>query len=171
MMESLEGILKLADSELEAMNKYGKFKSREDVDTVYKLIDIAKDVYCIWMYEEDMEGGESFEGGGGSYARGGNQGGGSYARGGSYRSGGGRERYSRNMGGGREEEYAYARGRGRNARRDSMGRYSREGGNYRYSYGGDKEELMENLQAAMESAPDDQTRQSIQRMIQQMEQQ
>lgn len=165
MMESLEGILKLADNELEAMNKYGKFKSREDVDTVYKLIDIAKDVYCIWQYEEEMEGeeGESFEGG--SYARGGNQGG-SY-RGGSYRSGGGR--YSRNMGG---EDYAYARGRGRNAKRDSMGRYSRErGGSYRYSYGGDKEELMENLQAAMESAPDDQTRQSIQRMIQQMEQQ
>lgn len=36
---------------------------------------------------------------------------------------------------GRRSDYSYARGRGRNAKRDSMGRYSREGG---YSYADDE---------------------------------
>lgn len=36
---------------------------------------------------------------------------------------------------GRRGDYSYARGRGRNAKRDSMGRYSREGG---YSYADDE---------------------------------
>lgn len=156
-MDQLEGILKIADNELEAINKNGKFRSREEIDSVYKLIDIAKDVYCIWDYMDSME--EASYDGGESYARGGR----SY-RGGSYGMDG-----------------SYARGR-RNAKRDSMGRYSREGGysregvyprdgSYRrgYSRDGGKEEYIENLRGMMEEAPDEQTRQSIQRMIQQME--
>lgn len=161
MMENLEGILKLADNELEAMNKYGKFKSREDVDTVYKLIDIVKDVYCIWQYEDEMEegeDGESYEGGSyrGSYERGGNRGGRGGSSNRSYRGS-----YNMAYEGG---SYARGRGRGRNARRDSMGRYSREG-----SYDGGKEEYIETLREAMENAPDEQSKQSIRRMIQQME--
>ena len=92
---------------------------------------------------------------------------------------------------------SYARGRGRNARRDRMGRYSREGrgnsnyenydgnsyerggssyrggNNYRrggYSRDDAKQEFAENLREMMEQAPDENARQSIQRMIQQMEQ-
>lgn len=64
---------------------------------------------------------------------------------------------------------SYARAR----RRDSMGRYSREG-NYRdgrsyrgYSHGS-KEEYIENLREMMDNAPDENTRMSIQRMIDQM---
>ena len=38
-MEHLEGLLKLVDNELEAINKNGKFRSREEIDSVYKLID------------------------------------------------------------------------------------------------------------------------------------
>ena len=61
---------------------------------------------------------------------------------------------------------SYARGR-RNARRDTMGRYSREsyrGGSYGYSRGG-KDEYREQLMDMLDTAPDEQTRQSIQRMI------
>lgn len=154
-MEHLEGILKLADKELEAIISNGKFRSRDEVDSVYKLIDIVKDVNEIWCMEDDM-GGESY-GNGMAYERG-MRGGRSY--GGSYD--------------GSYDGNSYARGRGRNARRDSMGRYSREayrdGRVYRgYSRDG-KEEYIENLRDMMDSAPDEQTRQSIQRMISQMEQ-
>ena len=158
-MEHLEGILKLVDNELDAINKNGKFRSREEIDSVYKLIDIAKDVYCIWEYEDGMD--ESSEM---AYA---NEN--SYARGGRGSRANNRGSYDGSYEGG-----SYARGRGRGARRDSMGRYAREGsyrGSYaRYSRDG-KQEFVENLRDMMEDAPDDQTRQSIQRMIQQMEQQ
>lgn len=59
-------------------------------------------------------------------------------------------------------ESSYARGRGRNARRDSMGRYSRE----RYSRGGS---IMEELHELMENAPDDRTRAEYEKMIDKME--
>lgn len=60
---------------------------------------------------------------------------------------------------------SYARGRGRNARRDSMGRYSREGG---YSYGA--EDMVQELRELMQDAPDDRTRQEFERFIQKIEQ-
>ena len=60
---------------------------------------------------------------------------------------------------------SYARGgRGGNARRDSMGRYSRDG------YSRDSGELMRELHELMEDAPDEKTRQEFQRFIQKMEQ-
>ena len=82
---------------------------------------------------------------------------------------------------------SYARGKGRNAKRDSMGRYSSDGysrnydgsydgsyrgGNYRrggYSRDDAKQEYMENLRRMMEEAPDENTRMSIQRMMDNME--
>lgn len=146
-MEHLEGIMKLADAELESIIKNGKFRSREEIDSVGKLIDLTKDIYCIWEYEEADDG---YSEGGMSYARDGR----SMNRG-SYR--------------GDYDGGSYARGR-RNAKRDSMGRYSRDGGSYRgYSRGGDKEEYIEHLHELMEDAPDEATRQSIKRMIDQME--
>ena len=60
---------------------------------------------------------------------------------------------------------SYARGRGRNAKRDSMGRYSRERG---YSYG--SEEMVEELRELMHEAPDERTRQEFERFIQKLEQ-
>lgn len=161
-MKHLDGILEMVDKELGNIEQNGKFRSRDEVHSVYELIDIAKDVYCIWEYED-----------------------------------GGREGYSEMYPMYRGENYgsyydggSYARGRGRNAKRDSMGRYSREGsyrdGNYDYYDGGSyrggnyrrggysrddaKQEFAENLREMMEQAPDSDTRQSIQRMIQQMEQ-
>lgn len=140
-MEHLEGILKITDAELGAIESNGKYRSREEIDSVYKLIDIAKDIYCIWDYEradDDM----------------------SYADGPMYR-------------GMMYDDGSYARGRGRNAKRDSMGRYSREGRSYRmrgYSRADEREDYIDSLHELMERAPDENTRQSIQRMIQQAEQ-
>lgn len=145
-MEQLEGIKKLAAAELDAIIKNGKFRSREEIDSVYKLIDIAKDITCIDQMEEDMYG-ESYDDG-----------------------------YGRSMRGSYDDG-SYARGR-RNARRDNMGRYSREGyarENYRNSYEDGrsmrgysrdgKEDFKEHLREMMEDAPDEQTRQSIKRML------
>jgi small nuclear ribonucleoprotein (snRNP)-like protein len=80
-------------------------------------------------------------------------------------------------------EYSYARGRGSNARRDSMGRYSREGGysnarggrGYRggrggYSYGDGNEEKIEALREAMKDAESEQEKMIIKKMIRRMEQ-
>jgi len=149
-MKSMEGILKLADNEFTAIAQNGKFRSREEIDSVYKLIDIVKDIHCIWAYEDEEEGGYSEEGR-------------------SYRGGYGYD-------GGT----SMARGRGQNARRDSMGRYSRDGSYDGYGYRGGrsmnysradaKQEYMDELREMAMNAPDDQTRQSIQRMIQSMEQ-
>lgn len=136
-MEHLDGIVKLVEKELNAIEMNGKFRTREEIDSVYKLVDIAKDAYCIWKYEDEM-GGESYEGSMGRSYRGGSYDGGSYARG---------------------------------RRRDSRGRYSRDGSYRSYrSYDDGKEEYMSQLHELLENAPDEQSRQSIQRMISQMEQ-
>lgn len=57
---------------------------------------------------------------------------------------------------------SYARGRGRNAKRDSMGRYSSAG----YSYG--NKDMVEQLESLMEEAPE-QVKQDIQRLISKVE--
>lgn len=79
----------------------------------------------------------------------------SEAGGGTYR---GMNSYARRGQGDR----SYARGR-RYARRDAMGRYSRDG----YSYADD---MTKELREMMEEAPDDRTRQEFQRFIQKLEQ-
>ena len=63
------------------------------------------------------------------------------------------------------ESYA----RGRNARRDSMGRYSREGRSRDYSRAG-AGEMVEDLRELMREAPDQKTRQEFQRFITKLEQ-
>lgn len=167
-MENLDKLLEMTDAEFGAIAKNGKFKSREEIDSVYKLMDIAKDIYCVWEYEEAMEGGEDEM----SYARGG-----SYDRG--DRRGGRRDmRGGRSYRGSYDGSYddgmmdgmggSYARGRGRNARRDSMGRYSREGG---YSRADGEEEYISEMRRMMEDAPNEKTRMGIQRMISEMENQ
>ena len=60
-------------------------------------------------------------------------------------------------------EGSYARGRGRNARRDSMGRYSRRG------YSMANEEMISELHELMEEAPDEKTRMEFQRFISKVE--
>ena len=62
-----------------------------------------------------------------------------------------------------DRDRSYARGRGRNARRDSMGRYSRDG----YSRAG---EIAQRLRDLMRDAPDEHTRSEIERLASKMEQ-
>lgn len=57
---------------------------------------------------------------------------------------------------------SYARGRGRNARRDSMGRYSSEG------YSRDGGEFMDELHELMQSAPNDRVRQKLKSIMSEM---
>ena len=69
--------------------------------------------------------------------------------------------------------YSYARGRGSNDRRDSMGRYSSEGRYSRrgYSYAdGDKEEKVEMLREMMQEVNSDEERRALQKIIRRMEQ-
>ncbi len=66
----------------------------------------------------------------------------------SYADGGNSNRGGRSYDGGRSyEDRSYARGRGRGARRDSMGRYSREAG---YSYADDMDEVREMIRGLPE---------------------
>lgn len=153
-MKHLDAILKLAENEFEAIEKNGKFRSREEIDSVYKLVDIVKDTYEIWKCEDEMEYADEGYSGNYSYERGNRM-----NRGGSYYDGGN----------------SYARGRGRNDNRDGMGRYASRGGESYRVRGGysrmDKAEYMDHLRGMMEDAPDEQTRMSIKRMIDQMDQQ
>ena len=102
------------------------------LDTIDKLAHAMKNLdRVIGAYEDDGEySGRSYpDGMGGSYARG---------------------RYSR-------EGRSYARGR-MNARRDSMGRYSRDDG------------MIEELRDLMKDAPNEAIKRDIQRLVDKMEQ-
>ena len=82
------------------------------------------------------------------------------------------------------DSYSRARGRGRNARRDSRGRYSRDDGSYDDSYDGSydysrrrgysraeaKDELLDGLKDLQMDAKDDESRQMIKSWIKQLEQ-
>lgn len=139
-MENVEKIMKLADAEFGAIVQNGKFKSREEIDSVYKLMDIVKDGYTVMECEDEMYG-ESYDDG-----------------------------YGRSMRGNYDGGMSYARGR-RNARRDSMGRYSRDGRSYRgnsYERGysrDSKDEYKEQLMDMMDNAPSEEVRQNIKRML------
>lgn len=133
----------------EELKEYGS-KEKLDVgglEIVDKLAHAIKNIdKIIEAYEE-----EEYSENGGSYARGNR----TYSR-----AGNGGTSYAR--GGGR----SYARGRGSSARRDSMGRYSREGG---YSRGG-PDEMAEQLQEMMQEAPNEQIRMELERVIAKLEQ-
>ena len=73
------------------------------------------------------------------------------------------EEYSGDMPYMRNTNRSYARGRGQNVRRDAMGRYSRDG----YSMAGD---MAMELKELMQDAPDAQTRQDIQRIVDRLSQ-
>ena len=137
-MDTLERLHNCSLKQLDEILSNDKYKSRDDIHSAYELIDIVKDVWCVWKYQD------------------------------------GDDEYSEY---GMPETYpyrgrSYARGRG--AKRDSMGRYSREGSNYRgrgrgYSLDDAKQDYIELLREMMEDAPDEMTRQKIQRMVHEME--
>ena len=158
-MEELYKLKETLCKELEEYSKKGKM-SAGDLEVVDKLSHTIKNIdKIIEKYDED-----EYSGAGGysnrmSYAMGGNRGGYSNERRGGYsrenRGGYSRESEYSN------EDYSMARGRGRNARRDSMGRYSNE-------YSGNDNMIME-LRELMEDAPDDRTRMEFEKFIRKME--
>jgi hypothetical protein len=81
---------------------------------------------------------------------------------GSYRGG-------RNNRGSYNNGNSYARGRGRNAKRDSMGRYSSNGSSYNDGYSRNAD-IASELRELMMDAPDEQTRMEYQRVINKLEQ-
>ena len=139
MCETLNRALKEANEKLR--NAGGKVSST-DMEYINRLTHSLKSIKATIKMIEEMDD-ASYDGG--SYQRG-------YFRDGSYRG---------------SYDGSYARGRGRYANRDSMGRYSsmrysREG----YSNAGD---MIDELRELMQDAPDEQTRQEIQRLVQKME--
>ena len=128
-MEYIEKIKKMLCRELEKFSMKTDL-TVTDLERIHKLSDTIKNLDKIKMLEEDGEGySEARVGRGGS-----------------------RYSYDDDM------MYSERRGRGRNAKRDSMGRYSSEGGyaeDYRggmYSYDDAKDHMMSKLGSMMEDA-------------------
>ena len=127
----------IADANEKIRAAGGKLSSG-DLDYIDKLTHTLKSIKGVEHMEDS---GYSERGSYRGYSReaGMMRDGGSY-RGGSYRGG------------------SYARGRGSNARRDSMGRYSSDGG------------MVEELHELLEDAPNEAVKRDIQRLIDKMEQ-
>ena len=137
-MEYIEKIKKMLCKELDEYAMKQKL-TMADLEAVHKLTDTVKNLDKIAMFEEED---------GYSEARGGRGRGRSYMGGSSYDD---------------DMMYSERRGRGRNARRDSMGRYSSDmGSSYddyseermdrRYSRDDAKDHMMNKLGAMMEGA-------------------
>lgn len=149
----MHDLYKLKEMLLKELEEYGSKGelSAGTLEIVDKLSHAVKNICKIIEEYEEAE----YSGDGGSYE-------------GSYRGGRGgssnRGSYRGGRGGSYEGSYegSYARGRS-NARRDSMGRYSSERG---YSRAG----LADELRELMQDAPDERTRQEIQRLADKLEQ-
>lgn len=107
-MEYIEKIKKMLCKELDEYAMKQKI-SGSDLEMIWKLTDTVKNLGKIEMLEEES----------GDYSE---------ARGGRGRGGRGRSSYEGGMSYDDDMMYSERRGRGRNARRDSMGRYSSEDG-------------------------------------------
>lgn len=152
-VEMLHKLCEALSSELEDYSKKiekSDGMSAGDLEAVDKLSHALKSIKTtIAMMESEDEGGYSGRympyWGGMTYAQGGNRGGGN----------------ANNRDGGS----SYARGRGGNARRDSMGRYSRNDG---YSYADGMDEVVEELRGMMDELPEEKRRE-VQRFVDKME--
>lgn len=134
-------IYELKDKLCEELEEYGDKKlDAGSLEVIDKLAHTIKNLDKIIEKYEDEDYSSAYNDGmsyeGGSYERDGNRGG---------------NRYS--------SRYAMARGRGRNARRDSMGRYS-----------SDSRMMVEELRDLMNDAPDERTKMEFKRFIEKMEQ-
>ncbi len=161
-MKVLYDIQDMLEDELKKIAKKEEI-STNDLDNIYKMVDIVKDVTTV---EAMKSGGYSQESSRRSYD-------GSYGRGGSYNS------YEGSYGRGSYDgsyDGSYGR-RGRDG--DGDGRYSEEGsyrnsrgsyeGSYRGGYSGhDKEQMVEHLQEMMRNARNEEEKESYRRAIEQM---
>lgn len=146
LYELCETISEAISEANEKIRSSGGKLSGSDIDYIDKLTHALKSIKAVMVMMEEEEGESSAYEGGRSRA-------------------GGGYRYSRNTS--YDGSGSYARGR-RYAKRNSMGRYSRYSRNGG-SYTCENDEYLDTLKEAMESAPDNQTRQKIQSMIQELE--
>ncbi len=128
---------------LEKKVEGGQGLSMNELEYLDKLTETKKNLLKIEMLEEDSEYSNAMGG------RGGGRSNASYA-------------YPMGDGMGGSYRGSYARGRGRNAKRDAMGRYSSMG------YSRAEDEFMDDLEELMRKAPDDAKRQKIQHLIDNM---
>ena len=148
--ELCETISRAINTANEKIRAAGGKVSSADMDYIDKLTHSLKSIKAtIAMMEAEQDDGEYSE---------------RYYRDGSYRRGYSRDGGSYRGSYGDYNDGSYARGRGRNANRDSMGRYSGMG------YSRDGGSMVDELRELMQDAPDEQTRQEMQRLIQKMEQ-
>lgn len=151
-LEALYDLCEVISRELDECNEKirqagGKLSS-SDVDYLDKLTHALKSIKTtIAMMEADDEGGSSYRGGNSRRYM-------PWYGGMSYEDGTGNS-YDGGM--------SYARGRGRNAARDSMGRYSSRG----YSRDAN-EDFRAEVEALMQKAPDEHARSKLQSMLQSM---
>lgn len=141
-MHYMEDLKDLLCAELEDYAEKGKTSgkmSMGDLDSIHKLTDTVKNILKIDMLEEES----------------------GYSEDGAYMGEGRIYGTSYDDGMRRGVGYSYARGRGRYAKRDSMGRYSRDDGYMRrdgrgmregYSRDDGKAYMMEQLEDMMEDA-------------------
>lgn len=158
-MKHLEELKEVVKRELEKFGKQGDI-SVSSLDKIHKLSDLYKNLCKIEMLEEEAEGGYS-------EARGGR----------------GRGRSSYDGGSSYDDDMMYSerRGRGRNAKRDSMGRYSSEGGSYEggssYERGGQggysRDEatdwMMRELGSMMSETDDPKQRETLKKCMRELE--
>lgn len=128
-------IYELKDKLCEELEEYGDKKlDAGSLEVIDKLAHSIKNLDKIIEKYEDEDYSSAYDDGmmAGPYERDGNRGG---------------------------NRYAMARGRGRNARRDSMGRYS-----------SDNRMMVDELRELMNDAPDERTKMEFKRFIEKMEQ-
>jgi hypothetical protein len=131
-------VYELKDKLCDELEEYGDKKlDAGSLEVIDKLAHTIKNLDKIIEKYEDEDYSSAYDDGmmGGAYDRDGNRGG---------------NRYS--------ARYAMARGRGRNARRDSMGRYS-----------SDNRMMVEELRDLMNDAPDERTKMEFKKFIDKME--
>lgn len=133
-MHYMEDLKDLLCAELQEYAENGKRSgkmSKADIEVIDTVLNSVKNIYKIDKYKEEMEG---------------------YSENGHYM---GEGRIYGTSYDGYDRGTSYARGRGRYAKRDSMGRYSRDGRGMRdggYSRDDGKAYMMEQLEDMMEDA-------------------
>lgn len=144
-MHELYQLKEMLCKELEEYGSKGDL-SAGSLEIVDKLAHALKNLDKIIETKEE-ESGEEYSGA-------------MYRRGGSYRYDDGM------MTGGSYRGGSYARGRGSNARRDSMGRYASRGGYSRAE--GDMAEIVEELKGMMDSLPEEK-RHEVERFVEKVD--
>ena len=153
-MKHLEELKEVVKRELEKFGKQGDI-SVSNLEKIHKLSDLYKNLCKIEMLEKEADGGYSEARGGSRGVRSSYEGGSSYDD---------------------DMMYSERRGRGRNAKRDSMGRYSSDGGSYEggssyeggYSRHDAKDWMMSQLGEMMEGA-DPKEREALKKCMRELE--